>query len=330
MACCSIGCGADAPTSMSSAPRRAWSSSRGDDQMVVDDHVGPLQAGEPLHGDEARVPGTRADERNRGLFHDSRASGVIGGADPRQDVVCAAGQQPLRGLPSDGRGVRPRTFRGCACRPAAVGRNHHAGQRNPIAGDGRVRADRHLTAAAEGRHDRALGVQGVQRVAVADLLHQGGRRRVVLADLDGHDPLAGGRHADVGGHQGGNAPRLFQSPEPGGGQDDPVHVALIELAQPRVEIAAERDELRVRQERGELCHAADAARAHPRRRAESPHRLVEGERRRRAPAAPARRADLPAAAWRALRARRESAPACPCCCAPRDRSCRRGALLRFP
>jgi hypothetical protein len=53
-----------APPRVEQQPRRH--------QVVVDDDVGPLQAGEPVHGDEPRVAGTRADERNRGLFHDDR------------------------------------------------------------------------------------------------------------------------------------------------------------------------------------------------------------------------------------------------------------------
>ena len=46
-----------------------------------------------------------------------------------------------------------------------------------------------------------------------------------------------------------------------------VHVALIELAQPGVEVAAKRLEPRVRDQHGELRHAAHAAGADPRRRA---------------------------------------------------------------
>ncbi len=38
-------------------------------EVVVDDHVGAPQAGEPVHRDEARVARAGADERNRRLCH---------------------------------------------------------------------------------------------------------------------------------------------------------------------------------------------------------------------------------------------------------------------
>ena len=213
---------------------------------------------------------------------------------------------------------------------AAIRRDDHTGQRDPIAADGRVRTDRHLAAAPECVDDRAFGVERVQRLVVADPLDCRGGGRIRPPDLHGDDPLAGRGHAPVGGHERGNPRRLIEAAQAGRGQHNRVHVALIELAQPGIEVAAKRLEPGVRHQHGELRHPAHAARADPWRRPQARDRGLERHARRPAAAARARRADLRVAAPPAPPAPREAGPACPCCCARRGRSSPRAAHPRFP
>ena len=111
--------------------------------------------------------------------------------------------------------------------------------------------------------------------------------------------------------------------------------AFIELAQPRVQIAANRLERGAGKQSRQLGNPPHAAGADRRRPPEPRHQILD---RRRGPparigharAVRPRRADLLAAGPRRSPGRPAAPPACPCCCAPRDRSRREAGRPRFP
>ena len=116
-----------------------------------------------------------------------------------------------------------------------------------------------------------------------------------------------------------------EAPEAGGGEHERVELAGVELAQPRVEIAADRREPCAREQRASA--ARSAGRCSCRSAAPSPDRSNRRLSRAAiagpapfAPAARARRAHPRAAARRRAPDRRAAPPACPCCCARRGRS----------
>ena len=98
--------------------------------------------------------------------------------------------------------------------------------------------------------------------------------------------------------------RVLQTPQAGRGQDQRIVVAGVELAQPRIEIAADRQERGAREQPRELRDAPDAARADARRAARALGRRPRAsDAASAAPAARPRRADPRAAARRRSRAR---------------------------
>ena len=133
--------------------------------------------------------------------------------------------------------------------------------------------------------------------------------------------------------------------EPGGGEDQRVVLAGIELAQPRVEVAADWREPRAGKQPRELRDAADAARCRSTASGRAARRDPRACRRsgysrtltsgvvsgfRRTGNTTASRGILAGQHRRRSQARRAARPACPCCCARRDRSRRAGARLRSP
>ena len=150
------------------------------------------------------------------------------------------------------------------------------------------------------------------------------------ANLDGDDALTGRRHALVAAESRRDPVAEPEAAQSGGGEDQRVVLSRIELAQPGVDVAADRRRRRRRERPTQLRDAPEAARPDGRRAA----------RVRRAPqprlawcaaAARTRRAGPPAAAWRRSSGRREESAgmSLALCTASVDRR-RRAARLRFP
>ena len=130
-----------------------------------------------------------------------------------------------------------------------------------IAVKARVRGQRHRAAAAHaaahgalGGHDEPAGQvrQGAERS------HQVG---AVTAHLDAQGALASGGQHLGGGELGADALAQAQALEAGGRQHDGVVLAFIELAQARVEVAAQWLDFQVRAQRVQQHLAAQARRA---------------------------------------------------------------------
>ena len=88
----------------------------------------------------------------------------------------------------------------------------------------------------------------------------------VVADLDAERALARRRQADGRIEQAADAPAQAQAFQARGGQHDGVVVAAIELAEPGVEVAAQRLDRQLRMARADLRLAAQAGRADGARR----------------------------------------------------------------
>ena len=166
---------------------------------------------------------------------------------------CAAAEAPSRAacasaaslLISDSAGAVERGHDGVQLEVAGLGRNRDA-------------ADGHLTPASKCRHQRAFGFE--RGTGVGSLTRATASRVDVVAgaNLDGDDALSRRRNASRPAAPPrcairirADAGRLRQAPA--------GRIAVVELAQPRVEIAADVLEARVRKQPFELRDAAHAA-----------------------------------------------------------------------
>ena len=194
-------------------------------------------------------------------------------------------------------GARPR-----GCRPAR--------SRSPPASSSRPRPSRTRRSASGTRRPAASTTarSAVERHAAvaSSIVSTSSRvRAIVLANFDRDDALTRRRHADVGRQRRRNAMCVLQPAQAGRGQDQRIIVARVELAQPRVEIAADRLEPGAGKQRVELRDAPDAAGPDSRRAARGARLTVVNTRCRAARSAGRpRRADPHGAA-----PRRASSPA---------------------
>ncbi len=180
---------------------------------------------------------------------------------------------------ADAHGVAPRAGRARLQRLFAVERHHRRDQLQRVRPRRRrQRADRHLAAAAERDHERALGLERRRRRGIVNGVERVARAGVVRADLHGHDALARRGHAGLGGQAERDALRQAEAAEAGRGEHDCVEVAGVELAQARVEVAAQAREAREREQALDLRDPAHAAGAEPRRLAEHRDHRVDGGR----------------------------------------------------
>ncbi len=195
-----------------------------------------------------------------------------------------------------------------------------------------VRAERQLAPAAERRHDRPLHPQRDVGGRVAHRDQRLGDVLGVLAAFDGHDALSRRRDAGVHRQAAADARAALEPVKAGGGEHEGVVVAAVELAEPRVDVAAHRQELARLGTAGATaprvarcsCRCAESARA---RRSTARDWPRSG----RVPrAAPRRRARRRVAARRRCAGPRAAPPPCPWRCAPRGRSRRRAVRPRSP
>ena len=116
--------------------------------------------------------------------------------------------------------------------------------------------------------DAAIDAQGDAGGRVAHRDERLGHFFGVLATLDGHDALSRRGNAGVDRQAAADPPAPFEAMQAGGGEDERVVVARVQLAEPRVDVAAHRQELGARELPMQLRDATDAARADSRRRAQ--------------------------------------------------------------
>ncbi len=105
--------------------------------------------------------------------------------------------------------------------------------------------ERYRAASAEPAHDFPLGPHAACRPGVRERREPLADRRVVEPALDADRALAGGRQAFGGGEAGGDARLETEAPEPRARQHDRVELSGVELAEPGLDVAAQRLDHRV-------------------------------------------------------------------------------------
>ena len=108
-----------------------------------------------------------------------------------------------------------------------------------------MRGQRHGAAAAHGPADRPFGRHAQPGVAVGQRRQQSTEVLAAAADFNAQGPLPGGRQHLFGVENVADAGRHLQPLEASGRQHDAGVLALVELAQAGVEVAAQRLDLQV-------------------------------------------------------------------------------------
>mmetsp|Transcript_15050 Transcript_15050/g.35640 ORF Transcript_15050/g.35640 Transcript_15050/m.35640 type:complete len:285 (-) Transcript_15050:548-1402(-) len=125
----------------------------------------------------------------------------------------------------------------------------------------RVRRQWQAAAATERPGDGTLGLAGQQGRRMVQLQQGLAQRSGVGADLQTQRPLPRARQHLLDLEDAAHALPQAQALETGSGQHDGVVAALIELAQPGIEVAAQRLDAQVRPQVQQLRHAAQAGAA---------------------------------------------------------------------
>ena len=204
------------------------------DQAVVEDHVGARDQLERAHREQAGVAGPGAHE--------------VGGHRPSTSSAPAARSATARPRRRAPRARRPPARRAPRPLPSCAPAN---AVRNSRAVGARVGADGRLAVGAQRAHERPLGQQralGVRRRARRRRAAPR-RARVVSA----RQPWPGAGTSSSIGAPSAAAP---EAREPGRGEHDRVGVAGGELAQARVDVAAQLHDLEVGPQRAQLRGAA--------------------------------------------------------------------------
>ena len=216
--------------------------------MVVDDHVGGLQAAPPAHADERGIAGAGADDVDARRVH--CASPHRASRTSRAPALLKS----RRHLPAEHHRLVERPAAPGPDHRGAVERDHHRLHVELAGIVDRNRAERQLAAAAERLDQRPLGGQRracrriVQRAAppLASCSSS-------LRDLDRDDALARGRHAGIERQRRGDPRADAEPPHARGRQDQRVELAGVQLAQARVDVAADRERTSRRAGRGISC-----------------------------------------------------------------------------
>ena len=135
---------------------------------------------------------------------------------------------------------------------------------------------RHAAAAAQRTRHRALGMHRQPGRRVGQRFQRLAQRGRIGAHLQAQRALPGRRQHHVRIDHRADARVQAQPLQARGGQHDAVVLALVELAQPGVEVAPQRLHIQVRPDRLELHHPAQARGADPRALRQRLHRLETG------------------------------------------------------
>ena len=176
----------------------------------------------------------------------------------------------------DGRRLVAHSVRHPVDGPAPIERHDDGKKLDLVRGTGRhERTDRRLAAPAQRFHDRTLGLERGARHGVVDRLDSPTNVVVALADLDRDDALARRRQARRSGNPECDSRRQAQPAQSGSRENHGIVLAVVELAEPRVQVAADLLEACVREQAFQLCHAAHAARADDRSVSREREQLVD-------------------------------------------------------
>lgn len=125
-------------------------------------------------------------------------------------------------------------------------------------------ADRRVAARFEPGDDGALGGQLDQRLPIGEAGRGGGGRTGVIAGLERERALSRRRGQRPQAEAEAGLAAAAEPLEAGRGEDEPVDLAAFALAQPRVDVAAELDDVEVGADGEQLRAAADARGSDPR------------------------------------------------------------------
>ena len=189
----------------------------------------------------------------------------------RQCASCVS-QDTLRTFREEAVGGLPTQFLGCTDRPLEldpdrsrpVCRDDDAGNQEVVSTwRMRVRADGHLTSAAEPIHDSAFGSQRHRRTGLRDGGRTFSRTIVALSNLDGNDALTWRGHAQLNREQGGDSLSSIQTTKSGCGQHESIIVARIQFPETRIQVSSNRQKLAGGRQAGELRDSTNAASSDP-------------------------------------------------------------------
>ena len=199
-----------------------------------------------------------------------------------EDVAGALCQQVLRRSRADSAGIRALSMHDRAHHAAAVERGHGRQKFDLVVANGCGQgANRRLASAAQRLDDRTLGIERERRNGVRDGADSLCDTFVSGADFNRDDALAGRGNARADRQRERDPVREAESPQPGCGQNERPVLACVELSQTRIQVAANRGEVRVREQSGELRDAAYAGCANVRRFSEDYRQFLEAVRRAR-------------------------------------------------
>src|SRR5215472_1484644 len=122
-------------------------------------------------------------------------------------------------------------------------------------------ADGDLAASAQTVQKSAFARGGGAGSGIVEKGKEFARRGVAIADFDGERSLSGGRAHDLGRDDVLDQLGFAQAVQAGRGEDNGVVFFVFELAQARVDIAAQRVNVEIGSDRPELRLAAQAGRA---------------------------------------------------------------------
>ena len=269
------------------------------DQAVVEHDVGRAEQLDGAEGEEPGVAGPGAHEEHRGAH-------AIASACASSSPAPAASIRRASSSPSP-----PASSIGDPHGP--VGQSHEPSNRAVL------RVDSHgcVTSGFQDAHGGPLGRESGEGGRVMHGPHRPPHTLVIGPRLERERPLAG-RGDEV---QRFRRPLDAQPVQPGRGEDDGVGLAGVELAQPRVDVAAQLDHVQIGPRRRAAPRGAGATRSPPGRPGGAPRedRPSLQSRPQDAPA-PGRRAPLPSAASPPARSPAPARPARPSPSGPRGRS----------
>jgi hypothetical protein len=179
-----------------------------------------------------------------------------------QYIVGAMRQEVFADSTAKGRRLGSRTDGTCSNRTAAVDGHDDRDKLDLVTGMGQCeRPYRRLAAAAKSYDDGALSIEGRARCRVVHRFDSRLDSVIVDSHLDGHNALTRSWHADRGGQTHRNPIRKPETAQARCGKHKGVKILLVQFAQPRIQIAANRNEAGFRQQPDELCDSPHTARA---------------------------------------------------------------------
>ena len=160
--------------------------------------------------------------------------------------ACAGIEQAVRECRADCLDVSDCAAVHAAIHLLSVGRADDAAQLDLPALDPRMPRDRRLTTSLQSERERSLGFAALPRKRVVERAHQLDAASVVLTAFDTDDALTHRRHELLQIEPVSDAIFEAEADQPGRGEHDCVVLIFLQLAQPGLDVAPQREQLQVR------------------------------------------------------------------------------------